>query len=178
MEHSPDRETEPALKAVIRHLVLSFPNAAILSREVGDRYHVFVIVPYGGGPEKTLQVERAWLVESTRSIEVGERVLRGSTCHGCFRRGNGTSCGMVVLRSQSEPAEIPPAKDGQLSQPAVRCAMAQSRFQVRPDHRIPCSVRCISKVRTPSAWASYGMYHSGGARSVHICHSPPAKRSD
>ena len=49
MEDSPGRETEAALKALIRHLVLSFPKAAILSRQVGDRYHVFVMVPYAGG---------------------------------------------------------------------------------------------------------------------------------
>ena len=44
-----DDATEVALKALIRHLVLSFPDTAILSRQVGDRYHVFVIVPYADG---------------------------------------------------------------------------------------------------------------------------------
>ena len=76
MEDSPGRETGAALKALIRHLVLSFPKAAILSRQVGDRYHVFVMVPYAGGPENTLQVDRAWLVDSARSIKASERVLQ------------------------------------------------------------------------------------------------------
>ena len=72
-----DDATEVALKALIRHLVLSFPDTAILSRQVGDRYHVFVIVPYAGGPEKTIQAERAWLDQCARSIETCERLLDG-----------------------------------------------------------------------------------------------------
>ena len=47
-----DTGMESALKALIRHLVLSFPESAILSRQVGDRYHVFIMVPYGTGPGK------------------------------------------------------------------------------------------------------------------------------
>jgi hypothetical protein len=42
---------DATLKVLIRHLVLSFPQAAILSRSVGGRYHVCVIVPYDGGAE-------------------------------------------------------------------------------------------------------------------------------
>jgi hypothetical protein len=69
-----DSGTEAALKRLIRHLVLSFPETSVLSRQVGDRYHVFVIVPYDG-TEKTIQVERAWLVESARSIQASEGFL-------------------------------------------------------------------------------------------------------
>jgi hypothetical protein len=45
------------------------PQTSILSRQVGDTYHVFVIVPYGGGPEKAIQVESALLVEQDSSVE-------------------------------------------------------------------------------------------------------------
>ncbi len=63
------------LQALIRHLVLSFPQAAILSRSVGERYHVCIIVPYDGSPEKALQVERALCRESARSIQEFEQFL-------------------------------------------------------------------------------------------------------
>lgn len=73
----PPRETGPdaGLKVLIRHLVLSFPQAAILSRSVGERYHVCVIVPYDGSPEKAAQVERALCDESARSIKGFELLL-------------------------------------------------------------------------------------------------------
>ncbi len=48
---------EEKLTLLIRYLVHSFPRASILSRHVGARYHVFVIVPFDGSQEKTLQVE-------------------------------------------------------------------------------------------------------------------------
>ena len=47
----------------------TFPQTSILSRQVGDTYHVFVIVPYGGGPEKAIQVESALLVEREPSVD-------------------------------------------------------------------------------------------------------------
>ncbi len=75
MQQSDEMTTEAKLKVLIRHLVLSFPEAGILSRQVGDRYHVFIIVPYGGGPEKTIQVERAVLAKSARSIQEFEGFL-------------------------------------------------------------------------------------------------------
>lgn len=52
-----DPGAENKLTVLIKYLVRSFPLASILSRRVGDRYHVFVIVPFDGSPEKTLQVE-------------------------------------------------------------------------------------------------------------------------
>ena len=57
------------LAVLIRHLVRTFPQTSILSRQVGDTYHVFVIVPYGGGPEKAIQVESALLVEREPSVD-------------------------------------------------------------------------------------------------------------
>jgi hypothetical protein len=66
---------EATLKALVRHLVLNFPETSVLSRQVGDRYYVFVISPYGGGPEKAIQIERAWLVKSARSIKEFEGYL-------------------------------------------------------------------------------------------------------
>lgn len=52
-----ERNAEEKLTVLIRYLVHSFPLASILSRQVGDRYHVFVIVPFDGSQEKTLQVD-------------------------------------------------------------------------------------------------------------------------
>ena len=52
-----DRSAEDKLTVLIGYLVRSFPLASILSRQVGDRYHVFVIAPFDGSREKTLQVE-------------------------------------------------------------------------------------------------------------------------
>lgn len=69
MEYPREMKADLKLKMLIRHLVTTFPQAAILSRQVGDRYHVFVIVPYGGGPEKAIQVERALLVERNPSVD-------------------------------------------------------------------------------------------------------------
>ncbi|MEP7153866.1 MAG: hypothetical protein ABI856_19345, partial [Nitrospira sp.] len=41
---------------------------AILSRPVEETYHLFIIVPHGGAPEKAIQVERALLVERNPSV--------------------------------------------------------------------------------------------------------------
>lgn len=75
MDQSEDIRTDVTLKVLIRHLVLSFPQAAILSRSVGERYHVCVIMPYDGSPEKAVQIERAMCGEPARSIKEFERVL-------------------------------------------------------------------------------------------------------
>ena len=72
---SDETRRDTKLQALIRHLVLSFPKAAILSRSVQERYHVCVIVPYDGSPEKALQVERTLCRESARSIQEFERFL-------------------------------------------------------------------------------------------------------
>ena len=69
MEFPEEASVEAKLKALIRHLVRTFPQTSILSRQVGDTYHVFVIVPYAGGPEKAIQVERALLVEREPSVD-------------------------------------------------------------------------------------------------------------
>ena len=75
MHSSEATRTETKLKVLIRHLVLTFPHAGILSRQVGHTYHVFVIAPYAGGADKTLQVDRALLAESAGSIKDFEGVL-------------------------------------------------------------------------------------------------------
>jgi hypothetical protein len=98
MAQSADRGIEVALKTLIRHLVLSFPETTILSRQVGDRYHVVVIVPYAGGPENTLQVERAWLLESARSIKASERLLESLDLPRLFQTRE-----RVELRHPSTP---------------------------------------------------------------------------
>jgi hypothetical protein len=68
MEDPAEMVLNAKLKALIRHLVVSFPHAAILSRSVEDRYHLFLMVPYGDAPEKAIRVERALLVERHPSV--------------------------------------------------------------------------------------------------------------
>jgi hypothetical protein len=69
MDFPDEARADAKLKVLIRHLVLSFPHATILSRQVEDRYHVFVIAPYEGGPDKAVQVERAVLVERHTTVD-------------------------------------------------------------------------------------------------------------
>ena len=69
MEHARDIAGDAKLKALIRHLVTTFPQTSILSRQVGETYHVFVIVPYEGGPEKTIQVDRALLTDRQTTVD-------------------------------------------------------------------------------------------------------------
>lgn len=68
MDYHADMSRNAKLKVLIRHLVTTFPHAAILSRPVLETYHLFIIVPYGGAPEKAIQVERALLVERNPSV--------------------------------------------------------------------------------------------------------------
>ncbi len=63
------------LQMLIRHLVLSFLQATIFSREVEEQYAVVVIAPYDGGPDKVIQVERAWLAKQPDTMEAFRRVL-------------------------------------------------------------------------------------------------------
>lgn len=69
MEHSSETSVDEKLRSLIWYLVTAFPQAAILSRQVEERYHVFIIVPYGGGPEKAIQVERALLLDQDLSVD-------------------------------------------------------------------------------------------------------------
>ena len=48
----PKTEVDARLTVLIRDLVLSFPQSAILSPSVGDHYHMFVICPIAGVSEK------------------------------------------------------------------------------------------------------------------------------
>ena len=97
--HCPERaRTEAKLKVLIRHLVLTFPHAGILSRQVGHAYHVCIIAPYDGSPEKTIQVERALLAESARSIKEFECFLAQLNLPGLFQ-----TCERYELRSVSTP---------------------------------------------------------------------------
>lgn len=75
MQPAGEDRVETALKMLIRHLVLSFPQAGIFSRPVGHAYQVFVIAPYDGGPDKAIQVERAWLAEQQATIDEFQQVL-------------------------------------------------------------------------------------------------------
>jgi hypothetical protein len=51
-----DRRGDAKLQTLIHHLVKSFPQTSILSRQVGNSYHVCVIVPHDGAPEKTIKI--------------------------------------------------------------------------------------------------------------------------
>ena len=66
---------DATLKELIYHLVLSFPQAAIFSRQVGDQYDVVVIAPYDGRPDKAIQVERAWLADQHATMDAFRSVL-------------------------------------------------------------------------------------------------------
>ena len=68
MDDPRDRRGDAKLQTLIHHLVRSFPQTSILSRQVGNSYHMCVIVPHNGAPEKTIQVERALLVEPSPSL--------------------------------------------------------------------------------------------------------------
>ena len=84
-EHPPETGADAGLKVLIRYLVLSFPQATIFSRSVGERYHVCVIVPYDGSPEKAVQVERAVGGASARSIKAFEQFLAQLNLPRLFR---------------------------------------------------------------------------------------------
>ncbi len=70
---------EAKVKAVIGHLVILFPHATVFSRQVADRYHVFVIVPYDGSPEKAIQVDRTVFLDPFLGVEEFASLLRSLT---------------------------------------------------------------------------------------------------
>jgi hypothetical protein len=110
------------LNVLIRHLVLSFPQAAILSRSVGDRYHVYVIVPYDGGPEKAVQVERAMYDEAARSIKDLEECLSQLNLPTLFR---------TRARYEMKLAS-PPRREHASGDPAVDGRVIRERSSTSP----------------------------------------------
>lgn len=60
-----ESHVDAKLRVLTRYIVASFPEASILSREIGGRYHLFVLVPFAGGPDKVIQVDRAVLADPT-----------------------------------------------------------------------------------------------------------------
>ncbi len=68
MEHETARRVEAKVKAVIWHLVRRFPHAAILSRQVEGKDHLFTIMPYDETPEKEIQIEQALLVDRNPTV--------------------------------------------------------------------------------------------------------------
>ena len=89
LERLEDTNVEAKLKVLIRHLVTSFPETSILSREIAGRYHLFIIVPYSGGPEKAIQVDRAVLREPALSEDEFalrlDRLYLPAILQGCVR---------------------------------------------------------------------------------------------
>ncbi len=89
VERAEDTHVATKLKVLVRHLVASFPETSILFREIGGRYHLFVIVPYSGGPEKVIQVDQAVLGDlALTEDEFASRVGRlhlPTILQGCAR---------------------------------------------------------------------------------------------
>lgn len=81
-------KAEEKLTVLIRYLVHSFPLASILSRQVGSRYHVFVIVPFDGSGEKTLQVEATVFLDRTLRVERFAALLSTLNLRRVFDRGD------------------------------------------------------------------------------------------
>lgn len=77
---------EDKVTVLIRYLVHSFPLASILSRQVEARYHLFVIVPFDGTPEKTLQVEIATFRDQRLPVERFAARLSALNLHRVFDR--------------------------------------------------------------------------------------------
>lgn len=83
-----DPIAEEKLTVLIRYLVHSFPLASILSRQVGERHHVFVIVPFDGSQEKTLQVETTVFHNRNQRVEGFAALLSTLNLHRVFDRGD------------------------------------------------------------------------------------------
>lgn len=81
-----ERSAEEKFTVLIRYLVHSFPLASILSRQVGDRYHVFIIVPFDGSPEKTLQVETSIFRRQSLRVEGFAALLSALNLRRVFDR--------------------------------------------------------------------------------------------
>lgn len=79
---------EEKLTLLIWYLVRSFPLASILSRQVGDRYHVFIIVPFDGSQEKTVQVETNIFQDQELPVERFAELLSTVNLRRMFDRGN------------------------------------------------------------------------------------------
>jgi hypothetical protein len=84
-----DAHLEANLKVLTRYLVATFPDMSILSRDIEGRYHLFVLVPFTGGAEKAIQVDRPVLEDPALTEE--EIVFRldslhlPTVLHGCVR---------------------------------------------------------------------------------------------
>jgi len=94
---------EDKVTVLIRYLVHSFPLASILSRQVEARYHLFVIVPFDGTPEKTLQVEIAMFRDQRLAVEGFAARLSALNLHRIFDRID-----RYELPSFLPPAQAPP----------------------------------------------------------------------
>ena len=139
MQTASDARVEATLKVLIQHLVLCFPHATIFFRQVRYAYHVFVIAPYGGGPEKAVQVERAWLADQQTTMDEFRQVLENLNLPAILQ-----TCDRYDLRSStgSTPAndEWPSASIGDtlwygplnLSGSSLSTA-SPALFAVRPD---------------------------------------------
>ncbi len=68
MEHETARRVNANVKAVIWHLVMRFPHAAIVSRQVEGKDHLFTIMPYDGTPDKEIQIAQALLADRDLSV--------------------------------------------------------------------------------------------------------------
>ena len=84
-------DIEPKLKAFIRHLVTSFPECGLLSRQIGEDHHVFIIKPYGGVPEKPSRSSEACRLGWLARLGILNAACLSLTCHDYSRHTNGVS---------------------------------------------------------------------------------------
>jgi hypothetical protein len=103
VEMAPTTEAwdDAKLKALIGHLVRVFPNAAVLSRQVADRYHVFIIMPYDGSTEKAIQVDRALFLDRDVAVEEFASLLCSVDLPSVLQR-----CDRYYLSHASWPQEM------------------------------------------------------------------------
>ena len=131
-ERLEDTNVEAKLKVLIRHLVTSFPETSILSREIAGRYHLFIIVPYSGGPEKAIQVDRAVLREPALSEDEFASRIRPSGSAG-------------------HPARMRPVRSRDLAVGSLRRDQPAIMF---PETPTPCppAQQLLGRTRTDPLW--------------------------
>jgi hypothetical protein len=106
-ERPEDAHIEANLKVLTRYLVATFPDMSILSREIGGRYHLFVLVPFTRGAEKAIQVDRPVLEDPALTEE--EIVFRldslhlPTVLHRCVRVDLGLHNWLPTTPSQTRP---------------------------------------------------------------------------
>lgn len=108
-----DQSAEDKFTILVGYLVRSFPLASILSRQVGDRYHMFVIAPFDGSREKTLQVETTIFHDQRLRVEEFAVLLSMRNLRREFDRGDRYA--LEWFDGDPEASRKSPLFDGSLS---------------------------------------------------------------